>query len=217
MPDYFFGTSGANVAVNSSFAWDHGYYSPNIDVTWAAFAGPGVAVRGVDGPQPDQSNESHDPNSLNTVPQASTVGTWVEETDIRPTLLHLVGLSDDYQTDGHVITQALTSVPPGLQGLDDLMAAYDQINSSVGQFATDTLIADSAALASGSSSDDSRYVAEQTALAELATERDQLATQIKQLLSAATDGAHPNHGQVQSSLVRARNILRQADQLAATA
>ncbi|HLY33658.1 MAG TPA: hypothetical protein VKQ07_03930, partial [Jatrophihabitantaceae bacterium] len=217
MPDYFFGTSGANVAVNSSFAWDHGYYSPNIDVTWSAFAGPGVANLGVDGPQPDQSNESHDPNSLNTVPQASTVGTWVEETDLRPTLLHLVGLTDDYQTDGHVITRALTSVPGALQGLDDVLAAYDQINSSVGQFATDTLFADSAALASGSASDDSRYAAEQTALAELVTERDQLATQIKQMLAAATDGVHPNRGQVQSSLVRAHNILRQADQLAATA
>jgi hypothetical protein len=217
MPDFFFGTSGPNVAVNSSFAYDHGYYSPNIDVTWAAFAGPGVAVRGVDGPQPAQGNESNDPNSTNTVPQASTVGTWVEETDIRPTLLHLVGLHDDYQSDGHVITQALTSVPGGLQGLDDLIAAYDQINSSVGQFATDTLLADSAALASGSAADDTRYVAEQSALAELATERDQLATEIKQMLTAATDGAHPNRGQVQSKLVRARNILRQADQLAATA
>jgi hypothetical protein len=151
------------------------------------------------------------------VPQASTVGTWVEETDLRPTLLHLVGLTDDYQTDGHVVTKALTSVPGGLSGLDDLIAAYDQLNSSVGQFATDTLIADSRALASGSASDDSRYAAEQAALIELAGERDQLATEIKQLLSAATTGAHPNHGQVQSKLVRSRNILRAADQLAATA
>jgi hypothetical protein len=217
MPDYFFATSGANVSVNSAFAYDHGYYSPNIDVTWSAFVGPGVANGGVDGPAPAGGNQPHDPNSTNTVPQASTVGTWVEETDLRPTLLHLVGLTDDYQTDGHVITQALTSEPSGLAGLEDLMRAYDQLNSSVGRFATDTLIADSAALASGSSADDSRYATEQAALADLAVQRDQLATEIKQLLSAAAAGTHPNRGQVQSKLVRARNILRAADQLAAQA
>ncbi|HJQ44072.1 MAG TPA: hypothetical protein VJ831_13370 [Jatrophihabitantaceae bacterium] len=217
MPDYFFSTSGPNVSINSGFAWDHGYYSPNIDVTWSAFVGPGVAARGLDGPTPPNGNEPSDPNSTRTVPQASTVGTWVEETDLRPTLMHLVGLSDDYQTDGHVITQALTSVPSGLQGLNDLIAAYDQINSSVGAFATDTLIADSKALASGSASDDSRYAAEQLALAELVANRDQVATEIKQLLAAATTGAHPNHGQVQSHLVRARNLLRQAAQLASSA
>ena len=34
------------------FAWNHGYYSPDIDITWSSFAGPGVGARGVDGPQP---------------------------------------------------------------------------------------------------------------------------------------------------------------------
>ena len=96
VPDYFFGTSGPNVAINNGFAYDHGYYSPNINVTWAAFTGPGVAIRGVDGPQPSEGNQPQDPNSTNTVPEASKVGTWIEEADIRPTLLHLVGLSDDY-------------------------------------------------------------------------------------------------------------------------
>ena len=50
-PDYFFSTTGANVSINSSFAYDHGYYSPNIDVTWVGIAGQGVAVNGVDGPR----------------------------------------------------------------------------------------------------------------------------------------------------------------------
>src|SRR4051794_18912588 len=108
MPDYFFSTTGPNVSFNNGFAYDHGYYSPNIDITWAGIAGPGAAVNGVDGPQPPGGNESHDPNSTHTVPEASTQGTWVEEADMRPTLLHLVGLHDDYQTDGQVITQALT-------------------------------------------------------------------------------------------------------------
>ena len=108
VPDYFFATSGTpNVSVNPSFAYNHGYYSPNIDVTWSSFAGPGVAARGIDGPTPEQSNEAADPNSENTVPEASGRGTWVEEVDLRPTMLWLLGLHDDYSTDGAVVSQVL--------------------------------------------------------------------------------------------------------------
>ena len=77
MPDYFFGTTGPNVSINSSFAWNHGYYSPNIDITWAGVVGPGVAANGVNGPAPTGGNEAQDPNSTHTVPEASQVGTWV--------------------------------------------------------------------------------------------------------------------------------------------
>src|SRR5262249_30386454 len=105
-PDYFFSSSGPNLSVNPGFAYNHGYYSPNIDITWAGLVGPGVAVRGVDGNGPAGGNESSDPNSTHTVPQASAFGTWVEETDLRPTLLYLSGLHDDYQTDGAVVGQA---------------------------------------------------------------------------------------------------------------
>jgi hypothetical protein len=216
VPDYFFGTSGSNVSINSGFAYDHGYYSPNINVTWVGFAGPGVAVRGVDGPGPAGGNESQDPNSTHTVPQASQVGTWVEEASIRPTMLQLLGLTDDYQSDGHVITQALASVPSALQATEALAAGYDQINSSVGEFATDTLLADTKALASGSSSDDSEYATEQAALEQLADDRDQAAQQIKDTLSAAAAGTMPNHGQVTSGLAHVRELLRRAGQLAAS-
>jgi hypothetical protein len=213
MPDYFFGTSGPNVAINPNFAYDHGYYSPNINVTWVGMVGPGVAKNGVDGPGPTGGNESKDPNSTNTVPEASTVGTWVEEASIRPTMLYLLALKDDYQSDGHVITQALTSVPPALQATEDLATGYDQVNSSVGQFATDTLMADTKALASGSSSDDSAFATEQATLRQLADDRDQAAQKIKDTLSAAAAGTMPNHGQVTSGLAHVRELLRRADQL----
>jgi hypothetical protein len=214
--DYFFSTTGAPVSFNTSFAYDHGYYSPNIDVTWAAIAGPGVAVNGIDGPTPAEGNQASDPEANNTVPQASTKGTWVEETDIRPTMLQLLGLSDDYQSDGHVITQALAVVPAPLAAAAELAAGYDQINSSVGQFATDTLIADSKALASGSSSDDTAYAAEQDALQQLADDRDAAARQMKNTLSAAAAGTKPNHGQITSGLAHVRELLRRAAALAAS-
>jgi hypothetical protein len=213
MPDYFFGTSGPNVAVNPAFAWDHGYYSPNIDITWSAFAGAGVANRGVDGPAPADGNEPSDPNSTHTVPEASQVGTWVEETDLRPTLLRLVGLQDDYAHDGTVITQALADVPSALADVSAVADAYRQVNSSVGPFATDTLIADSRAMASGSASDDTLFAETESALLDLANRRDALAADMKAVLAAATDGHAPNHGRVTSLLARARALLAAAERV----
>ena len=214
VPDYFFATSGNPVSFNNGFAYDHGYYSPNIDITWVAMAGPGVAVNGVDGPGPTGGNESQDPNSTHTVPEASTDGTWVEETDIRPTLLDLVGLHDDYQPDGHVITQALAHPSGALQATEALAKGYSQINSSVGQLATDTLIADTKALASGSSSDDSAYETEQATLTQLANDRDAAAAKIKKLLSNAANGITPSHGQLTSSLALVKSLLIRAHNLA---
>ena len=199
------------MSINNGFAWNHGYYSPNIDVTWSSLVGPGVAARGLDGPQPAAGNQPHDPNSTHTVPQASTVGTWVEETDLRPTLLHLTGLQDDYPTDGRVISQALSAPNGSLQQTSEVAAAYQQLNSSVGAFATDTLIADSAALASGSSADDSAYACEQSALSDLAARRDQLVTAMKATLADATAGRHISHGETTSELARARGILAAAE------
>jgi hypothetical protein len=213
-PDYFFGTSGPNVSVNPNFAWNHGYYSPNIDITWASVVGPGAAVHGVDGPGPSGGNESHDPNSTRTVPEASTTGTWVEETDLRPTLLHLVGLHDDYRSDGRVISQVLAQPSRSLRATEELAAAYQQLNSSVGAFATDTLIADSAALASGSAGDDTAYKIEQAQLRPLANARDALAGTIKALLASAADGQTLPPGAVTAALARTKALLGRAHRLA---
>jgi hypothetical protein len=213
-PDYFFSTSGPNVSVNGRFAYNHGYYSPNIDIIWSSVVGPGVAKHGVDGPDPTGGNESHDPNSTHTVPEASKVGTWVEEADMRPTMLHLTGLHDDYRSDGRVISQILTHRTGALAETESLAAAYQQLNSSVGAFATDTLIADSAALASGSATDDSAYQREQRRLGELASARDVLAGAMKLQLSRAADGCAPNHGVIALETALAHVLLFQANRLA---
>ena len=204
----------ANVSINSSFAYDHGYYSPNIDITWVGIAGPGVADRRRRRPAARRRQPAERPGVDEDGPGGEPVGTWVEETDIRPTMLYLLGLTDDYQSDGHVITQALTSVPSALAATADLAKGYDQINSSVGQFATDTLIADSKALASGSASDDSAYQAEQQTLQQLADDRDAAAAKIKQTLADAAAGKMPNHGEIQSGLAHVKELLKRAHTLA---
>ncbi len=213
VPDYFFSTSGPNVSVNPSFSWNHGYYSPNIDVTWSSFAGPGVAADGINGPTPKQSNESHDPNSDNTVPQASKRGTWVEEVDLRPTMLWLLGLHDDYASDGQVISQVLSHPTRSLRQARTLGAAYRQINSAVGVLATATLEAESAALASGSPGHDEAYDATQAALTHLADQRDALATQMKALLAQAANGNAVHRGSRSDLMARALHLVRRSDRL----
>jgi len=148
------------------------------------------------------------------VPEASQKGTWDEETDIRPTMLQLLNLTDDYQSDGHVITQALSTVPAPLKATEELAAGYDQINSSVGEFATDTLKADTAALASGSSTNDTAFKVEQQMLEGLADDRDKAAQKIKDTLSEAAAGKMPNHGEIQSGLSHVKELLKRAGKLA---
>jgi hypothetical protein len=96
-----------------------------------------------------------------------------------------------------------------------LLAAYDQLNSSVGQFATDTLISDSAALASGTATDDRRYQAEQVVLGLLANLRDGIATQMKQFLSDSVAASAPNYGGAQAYLAWAQYLLAFAHTMAA--
>jgi hypothetical protein len=217
VPDYFFATSvpsgTPNVSINPGFAYNHGYYSPNIDVTWSSFAGPGVAVNGIDGPTPEQSNESQDPNSTNTVPEASTQGTWAEEVDLRPTMLSLLGLTDDYASDGSVISQVLSNPSPALAGTTSLASAYHAINSSVGPLATVTLLADSKALASGSTGHDGRYADTEAALTKIANRRDALATEMKAALARAAAGHPVGHGTSSDLIDRAKVLLRKADKL----
>jgi hypothetical protein len=213
VPDYFFSTSGAPVSINNGFAYDHGYYSPNIDVTWSSFAGPGVAHNGIDGPTPEQSNESQDPNSVNTVPEASTKGTWVEEVDLRPTMLSLLGLTDDYQTDGQVIPQVLANPSKALSGAEALGSAYREINSAVGPFATTTLEADSLALASGSSAGDGTYDTTEAALTKVADRRDALAEQMKAALAQAAAGHPVSMGTSTSLVAQAQALLQKAEKI----
>lgn len=220
-PDYFFQNLGATcrgacVSINTGFAYDHGAYAAEINTTWVGFVGPGVAANGVDGLGAAQGPNSAGPNSGNvTVPGSGTTGTWADETDIRPTLIYLTGLKDDYQHDGRVVTELLTKVHGELHSpqVRALSACYKQLNSSVGEFGTATLQADTAAIES-TSGDDSTYTATVTTLTRLEQQRDQLAQTIKvELENAAFEGESIQnpHGLAQSCA----GLIAQAKAMAA--
>jgi hypothetical protein len=219
-PDYFLqpGTPSCPpcVSINPRFAYNHGDYAAEINTNWAGFVGPGVANLGVDGPQPADGPSSAGPDSGQvTVPGSNTTGTWVDETDIRPTLMYLTGLRDDYEHDGRVISQILSDPNNALSqpGVAQLGACYKQLNSSVGQFGTDTLIASTAGIES-TSAGDKTYLHVEHLLGTLDGARDHLAATIKGELEAAAFGNVPVNGAA-SQITSCEDLLGAAHALAA--
>ncbi len=218
-PDYFLSTGSAScstpcVTQNAGFAWDHGDYAAEINTNYLGLVGPGVKRLGLDGSAPNAGPSSAGPNSgQTTVPGSGTRGTWVDETDIRPTLLYLAGLHDDYQSDGRVIGQILAAPNHALQPptVTALGRCYKQLNSSVGRFGTATLEASTKALASATP-DDREYRVTEGALSLLDRARDALAEQIKTALSSAEFGGTPVHG-ARRLLVGCRALIATAEQL----
>src|SRR5690348_4255930 len=197
-PDYFVSPGAANcskpcVSVNPAFAYNHGDYAAEINTNYTAFAGPGVRHLGLDGTSAANGPNSAGPNSGQTeVVNSGTTGTWVDETDIRPTLIYLTGLKDDYEHDGRVITEIVARPNHALAGpgVTALGACYKQLNSSVGQFGAFTLHAATGAIES-STTGDAEYKTADAALTGLDRLRDGLALRVKGELEAAAFGDQP--------------------------
>jgi hypothetical protein len=219
-PDYFLSPGAANcstpcVSVNPAFAYNHGDYAAEINTNYVAFAGPGVKHLGLDGSAATEGPNSAGPNSGQTVvADSNNPGTWVDETDIRPTLIYLTGLKDDYEHDGRVITEILAHPNQALAapGVAQLGACYKQLNSSVGQFGNFTLQAATAAIES-STGGDAEYQTVTAALTGLDRTRDVHAQHIKDLLEAAAFDNAPVNG-VHGQTVSCQSLIDEAGALA---
>jgi hypothetical protein len=202
-PDFFFTASGntpfcgANPCVDPGFAWNHGDIQPEIANTWAGFVGPGIRHNGID----DQ--------------------TWTDHTNLRPTMLALAGLRDDYLHDGRVLVEALETkaTPHALvahhETVQRLGETYEQLNAAFGSFAKDTLKASTAGI---ESSDEATYERIESTIGSLTARRDALATRIKtELDAAAFDGQALNEQQAKSDIAQAQSIIDAAAGLASSA
>ena len=217
------GTTAANAAadcssINNGYAWNHGYYAPEINNTWLGLVGPGVRHGGVDGSTAGAGPSSA--GSANSSPQLDTSlqnpGTWTDHTDIRPTIMALTGLKDDYIEDGRVLTEDLT-IRPGQTGdplFQPLAACYKQLNASVGEFGTDVLSADTSALRTGAGLDDWRYELVSSQIRLLGDQRDELASQIKTELYNAEFNNVPLLIRGRFDLVHCQGLLGAASYLA---
>ena len=208
-PDwFFFATGGTNCAApadcafipprsSQSFAWNHGDIQDEIASTWVGMVGPGVKT---------------DPNYTG----------WTDHTDVRPTMMTLLGLKDDYQTDGRAVVEPLFdwAVPQTLRAhretLLRLGEVYKQVTASFGSFAMYTLVASTKALASGSSTDDSTYTTIEGKIADLTTQRDALMAQIRTgLNNAQFAGQALNEQQAKGWIASAQSLIDKAKALAA--
>jgi hypothetical protein len=166
-PDYFFQTfvpkGSPEVGVNPGFAWNHGGVAPEINNTWLGLVGPGVKTQGIN----------------------SEV--WSDHTDIRPTLLALTGLRDDYQSQGRVLAEDLQSwaLPNGISGSGDdfaeLARAYKRINAPVGELSLASLKISTKALAG----DEATYARLENQLSFITLLRNHIADAMLTRLTAA--------------------------------
>jgi hypothetical protein len=169
-PDYYVYAGAANcnspcVQAEAAFAWNHGDFAQDIDTTWLGLVGPGVKHLGTTG------------------------AVWSDHTDIRPTMMALLGLTDDYAYDGVPLIGFLdqNKLPASVQHArplyEALAAAYKQLNASVGAFATATLKTATAAIES-TSAGDATYLQTDAYLAQLGQQRDALAGQMNLLINS---------------------------------
>jgi hypothetical protein len=206
-PDwFFFATGGAVCATQAecatipartpqSFAWNHGDIQQDIASTWVGYVGPGVRNTG----------ESD---------------LWTDHTDVRPTMLTLLGLHDDYGHDGRAVVQPLYdwAVPQSLRAHRETLLrlgdVYKQLNAAFGSFAMDTLTASTKALASNAAND-STYTSVENRIQTLTASRNALAAEIKGALDAAAFDRRPLDEQTAKGWIDSANdLLAQAHDLA---
>jgi hypothetical protein len=154
--------NGTAVSINPAFAWMHGGIQPEISRTWLGLVGPGVKRLGVDD------------------------DTWTDHTDVRPTMLHLLGLQDDYTHDGRVIVEQLE--PEALSApmrrhphtYQRLATAYKQLNAPFGELLVASINYATALIQSTAA-----YNGYLDTMADFTARRDALAEQIKAALEGA--------------------------------
>ena len=192
-PDFFFVTGSPTactavskcVSQSASFAWNHGGIQKEIVNTWLGLAGPGVKSKGVDD------------------------DVWSDHTDIRPTMLTLTGLKDDYQSEGRALVEEFHdwALPDGVSDSGDefteLARAFKKINAPNAELGRDSLRISTRALAGN----DKRYDRLEDKIAGITAVRDLLAGEmLDRLEDAEFHGKKISEGEV-------RKLVHEADEL----
>jgi hypothetical protein len=181
------------VSPASTFAWNHGDVQQDITRTWMAMAGPGVK------------------------PQGRDDSVFSDHTDVRPTVLALLGLKDVYVHDGRVLAERLEEqalphgIRNGVENFVELARAYKQLNAPLGSVGMNSLDFANRSIVA----DDTTYGQYLTTLGGITTSRDALATEIKAALEAASFAGQRVDERTEDDLVRrARRIIDQVADLA---
>jgi hypothetical protein len=183
-PDYFLSASshhttpctpvsdaagGCFAAPGPNFVWNHGDFQNQITHTWLGIVGPGVQHNGEFG------------------------AIFSDHTDIRPTIMSLAHLTDDYAHDGRVLFEVLSSdaLPDSLQDHQDTLSrlaeAYKQINAPRGELGSRTLTGISTRALEG---DATTYAVLEDKIVNLTNQRNAIAAQMIAMLEAAAFQDH---------------------------
>ncbi|MBV8199768.1 MAG: hypothetical protein JOZ15_04005 [Acidobacteria bacterium] len=193
-PTYYitdYPSSTCKTCIDPAYAWNHGDIQPEIANTWFGIVGPGVK-------------------------HLRQAAVWTDHTDLRPTMLELLGLADSYELDGRVVIEVLNAYSEALAAhrttAEQLGAVYKQVNAPFGAFGMSTLAASTRAL----SGDDTTYTSIEAQIASLTTQRDALAAQIRTALNDAAFHDKPLDPQQASAwITQAQALLAQSAALAA--
>ena len=198
--DYFFfngSTADCSVAPaciveDPGFAWNHGDVQQDITRTWFAMAGPGVRTLG----RNDEVFSDH--------------------TDIRPTIMALLGLNDDYIHDGRVLVEDLDEqalphqLRDGREDFAELAKVYKQLNAPLGSLGRNSLKFANRAI----TSDDTTYRKYLKQIGDITVARDQLAAQINTVLNAAAFEKSLGERENEDLVERAKRLIDQVEDLA---
>lgn len=199
--NYFFANANGGACANQSdcvfvgpnFAWNHGDYQQDITRTWLAMVGPGVQPLG-----------RHD-------------AVFSDHTDVRPTLLALLGLKDSYVHDGRVLSEWLEhrALPSGIrqhrENFVELAAIYKQLDAPLGELGRASMRYANRSITSG----DNVYARYLSKISDITSRRNSLAGDIKAVLDAAAFGNQPvDEGSEDGLGHRARTLIDRVKDLA---
>ena len=182
-PDYFLESFGDTTPLctpitnaascfeeESGFAWNHGDFQNQITHTWLGIVGPGVQHKGRFGEL------------------------FTDHTDIRPTILSLTHLRDDYVHDGRTVFEVMDrdALPDAIEDQEFLLSrlaeVYKQINAPRGQLGRKTLTGIATRAAESS---DAVYAALDQKIVSLTARRNEIAGEMLEILEGAEFNATP--------------------------
>jgi hypothetical protein len=199
--NYFFQTANGGACATQSdcvfvgpfYAWNHGDFQRDITRSWVAMVGPGVQRLGRDD------------------------AVFSDHTDVRPTMLALLGLKDSYVHDGRVLSEWMEqrALPPAIrqhrENFVELAEIYKQLNAPLGELGRASLV-----YANRSVTDvDNVYARYLTTISDITDQRNSLASSIKTVLDAAAFGNQPvDEGSEDGLGHRARALIDRVKDLA---
>jgi hypothetical protein len=180
-------------APSATFAYNHGDFQRDITRSWMGLVGPGVRREG----RNDRFFSDH--------------------TDVRPTMLALLGLKDSYVHDGRVMAEWLDdqALPNGIrrsrENFIELATRYKQLNATLGSVGRNSLRYANKQV----TGPDTAYGAYLTTIGAFTASRDALAGTIKTVLNGAAFGNQPVDERQEDGLGRqASRLIDQMEDLA---